>query len=236
MKDALCTIGQTMAGLGFTDHHLTSPGRLEYCLSQQLKNYRNIDPEPSQVKPVPLSVVHMCIVQACQSAHPFDVAVTNMLTIGFYYLCHPGEHALSTEGSHSYTFHVTFHQGAHALQTQTAPFMELHSSTFALLTYTDQKNAVCGETIGHGRTRDPYLGPVKALARHIEHLHLHHAPPETPLHAVYTNSHICHIRSRDITAALRSAAALVFHETGIHPSDIYSHGLQSGGAMALLCA
>ncbi len=38
-------------------------------------------------------------------------------------------------------------------------------ATFALLTYSNQKNSVHGETIGHGHTHEPYVGPIKALAQ-----------------------------------------------------------------------
>ena len=167
VEDALCAIGQTVASLGSKGYRLISAWQVKYCLSQQLKNYKNIEPEPSQVKPVPISVLCMATVRARQSNDTFAITVADMSTIGFYYLCHPGEHALSAEGSHSAPFclcDVTFRHGARALDTLLVPFAQLHASTFALLTYTNQKNAVRGETIGHGCMQDPYLGPVKALA------------------------------------------------------------------------
>ena len=77
---------------------------------------------------------------------------------------------------------------------------------------------------------------MKALAHRVEHLRLHHAPPNTPLHTVYMSGCIRHICSSDITSALCTAATLVSDDTGILPSDIYAHGLRAGGAMALLCA
>jgi len=112
----------------------------------------------------------------------------------------------------------------------------LHSATFALLTYSDQKNTVRGETIGHGRTRHAFIGPVKALACRVEHLLRHHAPPDMPLHTVYTPDRVKNVSSSDITKSLRRSAASLFHLTGIHPHEISARSLRPGGAMALLCA
>ena len=104
------------------------------------------------------------------------------------------------------------------------------------MTYTTQKNGVPGESIGHGRSPDPYVGPIQALARRVEHLRQHNAPPDTPLHAVFSNGTWKHVTSRDITAALRLAAIANHHICGIDPNEISARGLRAGGAMALLCA
>ena len=132
VEDALHAIGQTMASLGSKDHHLISAWQVKNCLSHQLKNYKNIDPEPSQVKPVPISVVCMATVCTQQSNDTFAIAVADMSTIGFCYLCHPGEHALSADGFCSAPFRlcdVTFQHCAQALDTLMVPFAQLHAST-----------------------------------------------------------------------------------------------------------
>ena len=110
-----------------------------------------------------------------------------MTTIGFFYLCCPGEHTLGSDESRSVPFclcNVVFYQGSRCLPPSAA-FSLLHLATFALLTYSDQKNAVHSETIGHGCTQDSYVGPVKALARRVTHLRQHNCPPDTPLHTVF---------------------------------------------------
>jgi len=91
---------------------------------------------------------------ALKTVAPFPLAIVNMSTIGFFYLCCPGEHMLSGEPGHSVPFclcDVVFFQGSRHLQPNAA-YALLHFATFTLLTYSDQNNAVRGETIGHGRT------------------------------------------------------------------------------------
>jgi len=237
--DAIRAIGQTMARMGAKDQRLVAPRQVEYRLSQQLKGYTNVDPEPTRVKPAPLSLVRYCCLVARKADTTFDIAVADLIIIAFFYLCRPGEYAQSNESTRSTPFRlrdVVFCAGARRLNTFTSPLDEIAAASFALLTYSDQKNAVRGETIGHGSTRDSYVGPVHALSRRVRHLRQHNAPPDTPLHAVFVDGAWTSIRSSDLTAALRLAAIALHDQTGIYPSDISARSLRAGGAMALLCA
>ena len=239
VEDALRAVGQTMARVGATDQRLTAPNKVEYRLSQLIKGYKNIDPEPTRVKPVPISFVHHVCHVARQANVVFDIAVADMITIGFYYLCRPGEYALSSEENRSTPFRlrdVLFSAGARHLSTFAASFAELDSASFVKLVFSDQKNAVRGESIGHGPTNHSYVGPIQALSRRVQHLRMHNAPPDTPLHAVFVNGSWTHVRSSHITDALRLAAIALFDQTGISPDEISARSLRAGGAMALLCA
>jgi hypothetical protein len=191
------------------------------------------------VKPVPFTLVRHCSNVARKSGNLFEIAVADLITIAFFYLNRPGEYAQSTSASRSSPFRacdVLFQVGTRLLDTFLASFAELEAASFAMLVFTDQKNAVRGEKIGHGRTRDSYVGPVKALARRIQHLRSHHASPTTPLFMVNVQGHWLPVCSSDITHALRIAAAACFHLTGIPPEEISARSLRPGGATALLCA
>ena len=56
------------------------------------------------------------------------------------------------------------------------------SATYATLQFSDQKNAVRGEQVGHKPNSDPDVCPVRALGRVILALKAWKAPPSTPLH------------------------------------------------------
>ena len=228
-----------MASLGSKDHRLIGPRTLEFRLSKLFSSWKRTDDPPDRVKPVPGTIVDHTVTIARVTNDPFSIAVADMATVGFYYLNRPGEHTYSREQGLSSPFRlcdVVFYRGARRL-TPTAPYPDIHAATFALLTYTDQKNAVRGETIGHGRTRHAFIGPVKSLARRVEHLRRHQAPPDTPLYTVFLhNNRILRISSADLTAALRRSATVLEATTGIPPKEITAKGLRPGGAMALLCA
>jgi len=51
----------------------------------------------------------------------------------------------------------------------------------------------------------------------------------------YKQGHCHNVLSRDITAALHMATAIVRKSVGFTPSNITALSLQAGGAMALLC-
>ena len=127
-------------------------------------------------------------------------AIADLATIGFYYLCRPGESATDPE-VHSTPFRL---RDVCFSGTSEAPLPDQHH--FAHLTFEDQKNAVCGETIGHVLSMDPFACPVRALLRRCHHLRAHDADADTPLDTVYTSQGPRRITSTDITRALQAAA------------------------------
>ena len=102
--------------------------------------------------------------------------------------------------------------------------------------FTDQKSGVPGEQIGHAATSDPLLCPCKALGRIAQHLRLHHAPPDTPIHAFYNHGQAETVPPACVTNALRHAARDIQDLTGIDPLLLSARSLRPGGATALLCA
>ena len=116
------------------------------------------------------------------------------------------------------------------------PLADLSRVTFATLTFTTQKNGVCGEVIGLGRSGDPAFCPVLALTRRIQHLREHSAPADTPLTSYWTGTCFRPVTPADITAALRTSTAAIGPGVGFLPKDISARSLRAAGAMALLCA
>jgi hypothetical protein len=104
------------------------------------------------------------------------------------------------------------------------------------LTFTDQKNGVRGERVGHTRSGDSFACPVLAILRRVLHLRSHNAPSTTPLYMVRHDEVWLPIRSHSITQALRVAAEATAASLNINPDCISARSLRSGGAMALLCA
>ena len=71
--------------------------------------------------------------------------------------------------------------GRTVFDTETVTDNNLATATFVILTFTNQKNGVRGEIIGHGATGDPLSCPKEALRRRVMHLRQHDAPADTPL-------------------------------------------------------
>jgi hypothetical protein len=161
-----------------------------------------------------------------------------MAFIGFFFLCRPGEYTCASDPDSSpfRLCDVTFYHGPRAVPATTGTLGDISSATSVNLTFTDQKNGVRGERIGHCRSQDATACPVLALVRRVLHLRAHHAPPTSPLYLVHTANRFIPIRSSAITQALRVSASATTSSLNIDPSRISARSLRAGGAMALLCA
>lgn len=195
------------------------------------------DPPPNRLKPIPLPI----LAQACcatENTNPLMEATGDMLCIAFYFLCRPSEYSLSSTDTYTTPFRlrdVELFIGHTRLDVLTAPESSIRAATYALLTFTNQKNTVPGEKIGHGRSGHPYFCPVAALIRRILHLRKHNAPAHTPLHN-YFSSGFHHLRSHAVTTLLKRHVAEMGEPFGLLPRDVQARSLRSSGAMALLCA
>jgi hypothetical protein len=70
VEGALCAFGQVFYALGFKDPLLTMTGKLVFRLSCQLSAYKNQDPPPHYVKPIPFPIIaHALTFAAPQIPH-----------------------------------------------------------------------------------------------------------------------------------------------------------------------
>ena len=231
-------VGQTLALLGAQDPRLVQDGRLDYRLSSMLRHYRLSDPPPARVKPIPVPILVAATVST-RDQTPILQSCGDMICIALYYLCRPGEYALSSSSSLSTPFRiqdVALYRGQTRLNLATATPQQLHTATYAILTFSLQKNTVPGEKIGHGRSGHDYFCPVLALVRRTLHLRVNRAPPETPLHSFYTLGTRNDLRVAPVTTLLRRFVATMGSTYGLQASDVEARSLCSSGAMALLCA
>jgi hypothetical protein len=241
VEEALRAVGQEFARLGLPDPRLDGP-RYAFRLRSLFKAWADDDPAPTRVWPVNITILRaLAPTLSLQPDQRRAHAIADLAILGFYFLCRPGEYALSpaTDRGRSQPFRLrdtTFSSAT----TQRAPAAECSShdvqaGTHVSLTYTDQKNATRGEALGHSLSGDPTLCPVRAAQRRVLHLRQYNAPPDCPLHRYFDTLGVPHdVTTRDITTALRQAAASVQHITNIPPHRVVAYSLRSGGATALL--
>ena len=115
--------------------------------------------------------------------------------------------------------------------------LELDAADWVHLCFTTQKNGEKGEALTHGDTDDAFISPLKAVHHRMEHLRLHNASPDTPLHTIFLpNVKTTNVHAGMITNALCTSCAILGSTLGISPSEISARALQATGAMALLRA
>jgi hypothetical protein len=241
VEEALRAVGQEFSRLGHPDPRLDGVHYV-FRLKTLFKAWADEDPTPSRVWPVNITILRALVAGLSQDRDQARAqAILDLSTFAFFFLCRPGEYALSpaTDRGRSQPFRLADTTFSTAL-VQRIPacdgsLHDVQQGTYVSLTYTDQKNCTRGEALGHGVSGDNTLCPVHALRRRVTHLRQFDSPPDSPLYRYFDTSGRPHnITTRDITAALRRAAAAVYHITNIPPERIEAYSLRSGGATALL--
>ena len=243
-------MGQGITDLGEPDPRKSSPSsdRNHPLLAAFFKACRDQDSPSTRSYPANISILDH-LYQVLDLDHPSDGTLNrhtiDLIIVAFYWLLRPAEYLESTDPdarSQAFLFRdITFTINGRAYPGPTAPLNDaeaLNSITMATLTFTDQKNAVRGEQVGHRPNSHPLLCPVKALGRIAQRLQRSNAPPDAPLHQHFNPLHQrwYSVKPQHVTNALRHSAAALSHSTGIDPFLLSARSLRPGGATSLLCA
>ena len=247
VENALLAVGQGITELGQPDPRKEAPGaqRNHPLLSAFLKSLRDQDDPQTRTHPANVTILRG-LYTALDTEHPIhgqaNKHAIDLAIVAFFWLLRPAEYLKSTGEGRSQAFRfcdITLTANGKVYQAPDPSLNDVHDAdlTHAALMFTDQKNAVRGEQVGHRATSDDDLCPAKALARLARHLREHNAPQETPICTYWDDNNVK--RSADsklITNGLRHAANSVKHLTGIPGDLISARSLRPGGATALLCA
>jgi len=164
-----------------------------------------------------------------------SLAAADLMWIGFFFLGRPGEYtAASDESTPFRACDVTLFHDATPCLYESATDEAIDAANFVTNEFTEQKNSVRGEVIGHGPTTSTTACPVAATKRRFHHLRQHNAPAVTNLCAYFQNGNWNEVKSTDITTLLRQAASEL-PQYNLLPSDVSARSLRASGAMALLC-
>jgi hypothetical protein len=237
VEDYLRSIGQTFLALGTEDPRYTIQGKMDFRLTRMISAWKKTDPPPDRVKPVPVQVLRRIALVANAGQDPMIQATSDMIILGFFFLLRPGEYTDSPSDTAPFRLcDVQLFIGDRRLNTATATIPDIQSSTFASLTFTNQKNGVRGEVIGLGRSGCNSLCPVRAIIRRVRHLRHARAPPTTPLARVHTLLQWRKVTPSILTTTLRQAVSYLGPSLGFLPKDVSARCLRAAGANALLCA
>lgn len=247
---AITAVGKGIADMGQPNPTKQAHGsdRLDPLLAAFVKGMRNQDSPSGRAYPVSLLVVRG-LRDAIDTDHyllgTFNELIIDLIVVAFYFLLRPSEYLRSTNReARTQAFrlhHITLTMGGHSYLGHQAPLNDenrISGISKAALTFSDQKNAVRGETIGHNANSDPFFCPAKALGRIARRLQQAGAPPDTPIHRHFNavDGQWYDVSSTHIKNALRHSAGLLHKDTGVHPSLYDTRGMRPGGATALLCA
>ena len=235
LADEIYHVVKTFQELGAKDPRRDDDGRVDVRYKNLITAYRNEDPAPTRVKPIPIQVLHQAqrTVSLCTPGAA-DYAVMDLIWIAFFFLLRPGEYVLGSETTPLVVQDVSLMVNAHKIDPFLCPLEQLFQVTHATITFPDQKNRVKGETIGHACSGQTLACPVRALVRRLHCLRLDGAPVTTPLCAYYVQGRMYTVKHAQLAAIIKTAAASL-PTLNYLPSEYGPRSLRSGGAMALLC-
>ncbi len=250
VRKALLAVGSGITNMGQPDPRFKPHSeKLVPVLSSFLKKLRDEDDPEQRAYPANATLIQL-LPDVLDTAHNRDgmhnEVVIDLIIVAFFFLLRPSEYTFSAATrSQAFCFrdvHFTIDQQVHSAVT--APLHDANTVrrlTAVTLTFTDQKNAVKGELIGHRRTGHPKMCPVLALyriCRKLRHWNAHPAFRLSSFFNRYTNRWE-HIPAKSVTNALRHAGAELNRRAGhdyIPLTELSARSLRPGGATALLCA
>jgi len=203
VEKALLAVGKGMANLGVGDPRKASPGsdRNHPVLAAFIKRLNDEDEPATRAYPANLTIIE-ALFDVLDTAHPewgtLNAHLIDLNIVAFYWLLRPAEylHSETAEGrTQAFKLQnvcLTIHGRVYA--GLSAPLNDVNSISLiahASLTFTDQKNAVRGKTVGHRANDHPLLCPAKALGRIILRHRQWKSSPDVPLHHHY-NAHAKH--------------------------------------------
>ena len=109
--------------------------------------------------------MHSIVAKEATSSNPRAHHITDLATMGFYFCLRSCEYMKCTSHRRTVQFQplmdFVFFVGDFLLPGD-APAEHFHQATQIFITLDNQKNAICGETVSHFRSKSATACPVKA--------------------------------------------------------------------------
>jgi hypothetical protein len=223
--------------LGALDPRKDGHGSIYFQIQRQIKAYKKDNDPPKKVKHIPILIIIYIVAHVYGVQHNDDeMAITDMITITFYFLSRPGEFTGTTSDDTPFRLqYVDLCIGVHWLDVMIASHTELNSSTMVSYTFTMKKNWIKGEKIIQGQSGSGLWCPVKATIRWIKYHRLHKSKSNAPISSYYHMSWQVVITAKKSKDVLWNVMTINYHHTGIRASEISTCSLWSVGTMEILC-
>ena len=203
-----------------------------------MSSYRREDPPPKPQLAVPVSVIeHMQRLAAGVNHGTRTAVVADLATIAFFFLLRVGEYTMPARNRRTRTVQfrvkdVKFYRHG-LIVPNTSSLQALMAADGVALCIDNQKNGTRGETIFQHSLPGNLICPKRALARRVFSVMSATGDESAPI-SLFGNGHSGHVTSSMVRSLVRSSvAALGLHRQGIKASDVGSHSLRAGGAMAM---
>ena len=248
VQNAICAIGKTFEMDGQPNPTYQNRRGTKHWtkLQDQFRHYKRQDPATLPQLAVPVTLIEHILDQALNSRSRAPIqrqqlATADLINIAFYFLLRVGEYTkprtLQQNTKPFRVRHVTFRDAQGHTIPNTAPLHELYKAVDASIRIPNQKNGTKGQTL-HQQCTQSMHSPIKSLARRVHHI-MSTGGNNEAVH-IFKHSNPTHVAWQTITAdhinnTLKQGADShgLYKLYNYEKSDISSHSLRAGGAMAL---
>ena len=214
-----------------------------------LEGYAKADPPTRKMLPVEADVPELLVTLGYGKDGTIQTqTIGDLALIAFYYLLRIGEYTVKGRrtGTNLSKQTVQFKledvkffkknkRGTLVCLPNNAPEALIQTADSATLKLDNQKNGWKGVCVHQEANGEPFLCPVKALARRVLHLRDHSSTRQTFLSTFYHKGSRFDVCGEDVSKSLKLAATILQYPStrGIPIDRIDTHSLRSGGANAL---
>ncbi len=220
--------------------HLADGKTLRPALTSLLRAFTNLDPAPQRPKAItPKLLRAMYRLSGAGSRRTHDTAqaaAAELGIVGFFFAMRSCEYTTTRNPGKTKVLdigHITFRDARKRVLPQDC---DLLAAEYVTLTFVDQKNGHKMDSRTQQKTGDRVLCPVRQLHSLLECiLCTLPATPDTTINTIHIARSVVRVTGTLLLQQIRSTCHLCggFKTFGFQPSEIGTHSMRSGGAMAL---
>ena len=209
IETTLRECAQCMVNAGFRDPRKNDPGQtnLNKDISDYIRQCKLEDPAPLPELALPSSVVHFIAKSFLNTSFRRLWTIADLIIVAFFFLLRVGEYTPSSQPRQAVPLRkqdVTLWKAGTPLDND-LPVEDLLTADAVTICLANQKNGDRNTTVHHHSSGDPWVDPVKSMARLVHNLH--GMPGSTPLGTYrHQDGSTKRIRSSDVLTTIRMGA------------------------------
>ena len=235
VRAAVDNISQTFREFDHGDPRLNESGQTSRLLLQQFKGYKEEDPDEKQEKAIPFSVIRQMHKRAKDE---LERAIAFLCTGAMFFCMRSCEYSKVPMQEDRKTKLLClrnlrfFRNGT----VQDHRLEDTHKADLISITFEDQKNRQKNQSINLHRSKDDTLCPVRAWSTTTKRIWSYEGTTkDTPVNCFVFNKKFLRITNSNIIKSLPIESMKDFN-LGFESSEVGTHSIRSGGAMALCLA
>ena len=237
VSDTVNAVAATFQENGREDPHRDAECNVGRLLQRQLRSYSKNDPKAIQQKALPICVYRLLL---ASPAADLRRAISELAAAAHFWAMRSCEYSKVSRAEQRQTKqlclrNIVFIKNGNFL-THTSTM--LHLADCISITFERQKNDRKSDTVTQWRTSDPIMCPVKLWASIVTRiLSIKGTNKDSPVSLAKHRNSTISITSEMVANLLRDGIVAIGEtKLGIHRSEIGTHSIRSGAAMAMYLA